>query len=124
MDSRWRITMETSLHVPRSHVERLLPIVNQWIVDVKTMDADIYKRYTACDNTLMTDNLRFLLSHEGMAEKVVARLPLIAEYNTPDDVARSHELLEEMGVKHFDEFEYIVRGGERKQEDARGARGR
>ena len=108
MDSRWRITMETSLHVPRSHVERLLPVVNQWIVDVKTMDADIYKQYTGCDNTLMTDNLRFLMSHEGMAEKVVTRLPLIPEYNTPDDVAKSRALLEEMGVKHFDEFEYMV----------------
>ena len=108
MDSRWRITMETSLHVPRSHVERLLPVVNQWIVDVKTMDADIYKQYTGCDNTLMTDNLRFLMSHEGMAEKVVTRLPLIPEYNTPDDVAKSRALLEQMGVKHFDEFEYMV----------------
>ena len=73
------------------------------------MDADIYKKYTACDNTLMTDNLRFLLSHEGMAEKVVVRLPLIPEYNTPDDVARSRALLEEIGVKHFDEFKYIIR---------------
>ena len=43
-----------------------------------------------------------------MAEKVVTRLPLIPEYNTPDDVAKSRALLEQMGVKHFDEFEYMV----------------
>lgn len=110
MDHRWRITIETSLHIPRIHVERLLPVVDQWIVDAKTMDADIYKQYTGCDNNLMTGNLHWLLSHEGMAEKIVVRLPLIPEYNSPGDVAKSRILLEKMGVKHFDEFNYIVKG--------------
>ena len=44
-----------------------------------------------------------------MAEKIVIRLPLIPEYNTPDDVQRSRTTLEEMGVRHFDEFNYIIR---------------
>jgi pyruvate formate lyase activating enzyme len=54
------------------------------------------------------DNLRWLLSHEGMAERIIVRLPHIPNHNTQDDVDRSRALLEEMGVKHFDEFNYLL----------------
>ena len=100
--------METSLHVPRSHVERLLPVVNQWIVDVKTMDADIYKQYTGRDNSLVLSNLRWLMSHDGMTQKVTVRLPHIPNHNTQEDVDRSRALLQELNVKQLDEFQYII----------------
>ena len=109
MDSHWRITLETCLNVDRSHVERLLPITSQWIIDIKDMNTDIYKDYTGLGNQRVADNLQWLLSHEGMAEKVTVRLPLIPDYNTADDVNRSRATLERMGVKHFDEFNYIIR---------------
>lgn len=56
----------------------------------------------------MLSNLRWLLSHEGMAEKITVRLPHIPDYNTPEDITRSREQLTEMGVKNFDEFSYII----------------
>lgn len=110
MDNHWRITIETCLNVERHHIERLLPVVDQWIVDIKDMKADIYRKYTGKDNKQTIENLKWLLSHEGMAEKVIVRLPIIPNYNTKDDVKRSRTQLEAMGAKHFDEFEYQIRG--------------
>ena len=54
----------------------------------------------------MLENLRWLLSQEGMAEKIIVRLPLIPNFNTPDDRQRSRALLTKMGAIHFDEFNY------------------
>ena len=66
MDPRWRITLETSLNVDRAHIDRLLPHVDEWIVDVKDTDPAIYEAYTGRSRTLADDNLRYLLSMPGM----------------------------------------------------------
>lgn len=109
MPQEWNITIETCLNVERQHVERLLPIVSQWIIDVKDMNREIYKAYTGKSNKRTIDNLRWMLRHEGMAERIILRLPHIPEYNTDEDVKQSRRLLKEMGIKTFDEFNYIVK---------------
>lgn len=109
MPQEWNITIETCLNVERQHVERLLPIVSQWIIDVKDMNREIYKAYTGKSNKRTIDNLRWLLRHEGMAERIILRLPHIPEYNTDEDVKQSRRLLKDMGIKTFDEFNYIVK---------------
>lgn len=109
MPQEWNITIETCLNVERQHVERLLPIVSQWIIDVKDMNREIYKAYTGKSNKRTIDNLRWLLRHEGMAERIILRLPHIPEYNTDEDVKHSRQLLSDMGIKTFDEFDYIVK---------------
>ena len=106
IDKRWHICIETSLHVDRRHLERLLPLVHQWMVDIKDLNPDIYQRYTGQDNALVVDNLAWLLSYEGMADRLLVRLPHIPHYNTDADVQVSRSRLEEMGVLHFDEFNY------------------
>ena len=107
MPEEWNVTIETSLNVPLQRVEAVAPFVRQWITDVKDMNADIYHRYTSIDNGRVRENLQWLVTHVD-TEKVLIRLPLIPEYNTPADVAASRKELQAMGFTHFDEFEYVV----------------
>ena len=109
MPAEWKINVETSLNVDRHHLERVLPHVNEFFIDIKDTNPNIYKEYTTRDNSQVLDNLRWLLTHEGMAERIIVRLPHIPEFNSQADVDQSRALLEEMGVKHFDEFDYIVK---------------
>ena len=74
----------------------------------KDINPVIYHDYTECDNLQMLDNLRWLLGHDGLADRIIVRLPLIPEYNTLQDRDHSKEILAEMGVVHFDEFEYTI----------------
>ena len=104
----WKINIETSLNVDRKHLERVLPHVNQFMIDIKDTNPTIYKEYTSRDNTQVLDNLKWLLQHPGMDEKVLVRLPHIPNHNTQDDIDRSRKTLEKLGVKHFDEFNYII----------------
>lgn len=104
--AEWHFNIETSLFVFHQHLERLLPYIDKYFIDIKDVNPKIYEQYTHHDNHLVLNNLRWLLSHEGMAERIIVRLPLIKDFNTPDDVRRSREYLESIGVTQFDEFEY------------------
>jgi pyruvate formate lyase activating enzyme len=54
------------------------------------------------------DNLRFLLA-EGLSEQMIVRVPLISKYNTQEDVEKSVEKLQKMGVLQIDRFEYLIK---------------
>ena len=105
--AEWRITVETSLAVPAENVLHAVDAVDTFIVDCKDMDPGIYHRYTDGNSTLMTENLRRLLQKAG-PDRILVRVPLIPQYNTAEDQARSAELLRKMGVKRLDLFSYVV----------------
>ncbi len=104
--SEWHFTMETALNVDRRHLERLLPYIHEYFIDIKDVDPDIYRRYTGQDNQRVLDSLQWLLNHDGMAERIVVRVPHIPDYNTDEDVRRSRWYLESIGITRIDEFTY------------------
>lgn len=101
----WNLTLETSLNVPADHVRQLSSVVNQFIIDIKETNDEIYRRYTSLSNRRALDNLQELLQ-EGRGDDLIVRLPLIEGYNTQEDIERSTEKLRAMGVEHFDFFTY------------------
>lgn len=107
--SEWRISVETSLHVPLENLQMVAPFVDCFFIDVKDMNADIYKRYTGKDNQHAIDNLNWIAEQEGMTEKVIIRLPEISNYNTQDDIKNSRQQLAAMDFNHFDCFKYLIR---------------
>ena len=104
--SEWRISVETSLCVPETLVAAAADAADAFIVDCKDMNAEIYKRYTGGDPSLMMNNLRYLLERTG-PEHILVRVPLIPEYNTETDQEVSRKILLEMGVKNLDLFKYV-----------------
>ena len=104
---RWRVCVETSLHVPRNLVELAARVADEFIVDIKDLNPEIYRRYTGGDVSLVADNLRFLLETAG-ADRVMVRVPLIPDFNTEEDRQASMKQLAAMGVTRFDCFSYIT----------------
>ena len=106
----WRISIESSLNVPRKNVEDVLPFVKEWIIDIKDMNPDIYKAYSGISNERVIDNLRWIASeHADLLPCITIRLPHIPDHNTDDDRNRSQAFLETLGYTKFDRFEYIIR---------------
>lgn len=101
----WKITVETSLFVPRNYLAQVIDAVDLFVVDCKDMNEDIYRKYTGEDLFVMEENLQFLLQRKD-AENILVRVPLIPGYNTAEDQKKSAEILREMGVKRLDLFEY------------------
>ena len=105
MPEEWAVTIETSLNVSLRHVEAVAPFVRQWIIDVKDMNPEIYKKYTGQDNNVVISNLEWLIE-KGKADHILVRLPLIPGYNTDEDRQKSKQTLERMGITRFNLFTY------------------
>jgi pyruvate formate lyase activating enzyme len=106
--NQWQIVAETCLNVPFKNLQALDPILDGYIVDIKDLNPEIYKAYTRKDNALTISNLQWLLQH-GDPNRIMVRVPHIPDFNTDEDVERSKKRLETMGVKHIDEFNYLIR---------------
>lgn len=107
-EGSWRIYAETSLHVPEENVRIAAQCVDGFIVDIKDMNPEIYRRYTGKEAALAHENLRLLAQLVG-AKRIVVRVPLIPEYNTKADQAISLQTLQSMGLHRLDAFSYVVR---------------
>lgn len=71
----WNICVETSLNVPKNHFTTLLPYINEYIVDIKDMNSDIYKSYTGKDNKQVEDNLQYLIDN-NLTDRITVCLPI------------------------------------------------
>ena len=106
--TQWQILAETSLNVPFENIQALDTVLDGYIIDIKDMNPEIYQAYTGKDNSIVLDNLEWLLK-QGDSNRIMVRVPHIPEFNTDEDVMRSMEQLKKMGVKHIDEFNYLIR---------------
>ena len=104
----WKINIETSMNVPQEHLERLMPLVDEYMIDIKDMNPRIYREYTGMGNEKVMSNLERLAA-EGLADRCIIRIPLIPDFNTDEDRENSVRQLQEMGFTIFDRFDYIIK---------------
>ena len=100
---KWKIGIETSLNCELDF--ELISLFDFLIVDVKTINSEIYKKYTERDNKLVLENLRLI---KDKVPNIQLRLPIIPEYNDENDIESSKEYLRNLGYKdeQFDVFKY------------------
>ena len=70
--------VETCGFAPFSHFERLLPLVDLFLFDLKETDEERHRLFTGVPNRRILENLRLL--HERGA-RLRLRLPLVPQYN-------------------------------------------
>lgn len=103
--TKWKIRIETSLNVKWDKIELLLPYIDQWIIDIKDSNNEIYKNYTGVDNLKVYDNV-LRLNHKTGKEKLLIRIPIIPNYNTEKDIQESVKLYYNLG--NIDVFNYKI----------------
>lgn len=102
---QWKIRIETSLNVKWDKIELLLPYIDQWIIDIKDSNNEIYKNYTGVDNLKVYDNV-LRLNHKTGKEKLLIRIPKIPNYNAEKDIQESVKLYSNLG--NIDVFNYKI----------------
>ena len=88
VDQRWAKRIETSLNVPWDNIKPVLYDMDEWIIDIKDINSDIYKSYTKKDNKNMIENL-LKLRNKVSKDKIHIRIPKIPDYNTSNDIEYS-----------------------------------
>ena len=104
----WRLSIETSLSVSEEAVRIAAEVIDEFIIDCKDTDPEIYRAYTGKENDAMMRNLSVLLSLVP-PDRVLLRLPLIPDFNDESHRRESRARLSEMGVSRFDEFSYTIK---------------
>lgn len=103
----WKITLETSLDCSYNTIKALAPYVDEWIVDIKSMNADIYYRYTG-KNSAVHQHLECAKRLLPL-DKVTIKVPHIPDFTTEEDVRESIKELRELGFVNIVECEYVKR---------------
>lgn len=82
--------IESAASLPYEKIERLLPYLDLYLMDIKHMDSDKHKEYTGIPNGLILENAR-RVADSGACE-VIIRTPVIPTFNDTDadirDIAR------------------------------------
>ncbi|MBQ7954901.1 MAG: radical SAM protein [Lachnospiraceae bacterium] len=105
---QWQITVETSLNVPPENLQKVVDVVDEYIVDIKDMNPGTYESYTGNSNFRVMQNLKTLREHID-SQRVLVRVPLIPRFNKREDLDNSCNILREMGFTNFDVFSYVIR---------------
>lgn len=101
----WSLWTETALNVDQSLVKSASKIFHHFIVDIKTLDAAIYKEYTGRDLKQALDNLLYLQSVVG-PDRITVRVPLIPGYTDIASQEKSTKELVSLGFTDLDTFTY------------------
>lgn len=101
------INIETSLNVEQQSLEDVINIVKLFIIDIKDIDSDIYKRYTSKDNINVINNLKYIAKMNKQGNCII-RLPLIPNYNSTENINSSINWLKSIGFQRFNKFNYII----------------
>lgn len=101
----WRLTAETCLNISEEKLDIVMECLDEFIVDIKDLNPNIYRSYTGRDNAPVIRNLKKLLDQRG-PDCVLVRVPHIPSYNTQADLNRSMETLRSWGVTRTDTFTY------------------
>lgn len=109
------IKIETSLNVPMERLLELIDVVDEFMIDIKTMNPQIYKEYTGLDNSRLLENLE-VLCEKGLQDKCKIRIPNIPGFTLQADIDKAAESMENMGFRNLEVFDYIIRGEKARDE--------
>ena len=102
----WKMRIETSLNVPWRCVEPVIRDMDEWIIDIKDMNSDIYQNYTGVTIDRMRENL-YRLRDNVDSSKLHIRIPRIPGFNTKADVERSVKKVKDWFGIEPEVFRYI-----------------
>ena len=102
----WKMRLETSLNVPWRNVEPVVDDIDEWIIDLKDTDEEIYKKYTGVSIKYLRENLVRMTNFIDPA-KLHIRIPRIPGYNKEKDVKESIEWIKRLFDVTPEVFYYI-----------------
>lgn len=71
-------SVDTSGYASRSIIDKIIPITDLFLFDIKHLDPEKHKKYTGVSNDLILDNYKHILKK---GKKVIIRIPLIPGFN-------------------------------------------
>ena len=103
-----KINIETSLNVEQHMLLDVIDFVDELIIDIKSMNPEIYKRYTCKTIDKLVNNLEYI-KEKGMQAKCKIRIPNIPNYTSKEDIEQTIDIIKQLGFNNIDAFDYIIK---------------
>lgn len=99
------IAVETAMHVPWRHIEKVAPYVDLFLIDLKAGDDELHKKYTKASFKLIHENIRKLL--ELGVKNIVFRTVMVPGYtDTERNIKGMAEFLKSIGYSTIELLRY------------------
>ena len=105
-DPKWNKRIETSLNVPWRCVEPVIYDLDEWIIDIKDMDCQVYKEYTGANNMNVIRNLLRIRDIIDRS-KLHIRVPRIPGFNDEEKIKESVKWIKKELNVDAEVFDYI-----------------
>ena len=105
--SSWNYVVETSLAVHFENIQKVADKIERFIVDIKSMDEDIYHAYTGGDLALAKENLISLIKLVGQ-DRITVRVPIIPNYADEKSQENTVKAIQALGITDIDIFTYRI----------------
>ena len=102
-----KLNIETSLYADSEVVKELIPYTDLWIIDIKTLDKELYEKYTGKSPEKLMVNLKTLAGE--CPSKCLIRIPIIPGLKTRDTAESEADTIRDMGFDDIEVFEYVVK---------------
>ena len=107
-------TIDTCGYAKRDVVEKIIPLADLFLCDIKHMDSVKHKEYTGVGNEQILENLKLIIKYN---KKMIIRVPVIPGFNDNieaiEDIARFAK--QELGVVEVDLLAYNSGGVSKSQ---------
>jgi pyruvate formate lyase activating enzyme len=103
-----KLNVETSLNVPTKNLEDVLHIIDEFILDIKSMMHNVYMEYTGKSNSQTMKNLN-LICNKGLQHKCTIRVPNIPNFTTKSDIVQTINIIGNLGFRNIDTLEYLIK---------------
>jgi len=118
--SDWKIGIETSLNVEQSLVDKLAPVVDEWIIDLKLGPDGMYEHYTGVKHSQAFKNLAHIFTDEdGLkvpVEKAFLKFPYMPRYQS-ESLTESYAELYKKSFPNVEVFQYITNRESRRDQE-------
>lgn len=91
------VAVDTAGAVPYASFEKVLPYVDTFLYDIKSIDCNLHKRGTGLENGLILDNLEHL---RKTGKQIIIRIPEIPEFNQGNEVEKIKAYCEERNLPY------------------------
>ena len=94
--------IESTANVPFANVEKVLPYLDVFLMDIKNMNSEKHKEYTGSPNGRILENARLIAKR---ANRLIIRVPVIPTFNATDfeisEIAKFAASLENVNEIHL-----------------------
>jgi pyruvate formate lyase activating enzyme len=81
----WTTAIETTGYAPKEVLDKIIPLLDTVMMDIKHIDPEVHKAWTGVSNERILENALYIAT---IAKELIIRVPVIPGFNADEDTIR------------------------------------